>query len=72
VIAAGILWFGATFGEWRGRPAQIIKLWWAAGALFAGIMLFYRYLKFYRHYTLEVFTSFAEKGTMVAPERQKL
>jgi hypothetical protein len=34
--------------------------WWAAGALLASIGLLYRYLKFFRHYSVEVFVSYAE------------
>ncbi len=35
-------------------------LWWAVIALVAAIGMFYRYLKFFRHYTVEVFTTYAE------------
>jgi hypothetical protein len=35
-------------------------LWWAAAALAASAGMLYRYLKFFRHYTTEVFTSYAE------------
>jgi hypothetical protein len=34
--------------------------WWAAGAFLASIGLLYRYLKFFRHYSVEVFVSYAE------------
>lgn len=34
--------------------------WWAGAALACALVLFYRYLKFFRHYALEVFTSYAE------------
>lgn len=34
--------------------------WWAAGGGLASIGLLYRYLKFYRHYAVEVFISYAE------------
>lgn len=36
------------------------KLWLAAGAIVAGIGLFYRYLKFFRLYAVEVLVSYAE------------
>jgi len=36
------------------------KLWWASAAVVAAIGMFYRYLKFFRHYTVEVFTTYAE------------
>jgi hypothetical protein len=34
--------------------------WWLALSLFAAAGLFYRYLKFYRQYCVELFTSYAE------------
>ena len=34
--------------------------WWAAGAFLASIGLLYRYLKFFRHYSVEVFVSYGE------------
>ena len=34
--------------------------WWAAGAFLASIGLLYRYLKFFRQYSVEVFVSYAE------------
>jgi hypothetical protein len=34
--------------------------WWAAAAGACSIGLFYRYLKFFRHYAVEVFASYAE------------
>jgi hypothetical protein len=38
--------------------------WWATASVVLGIGMFVRYLKFYRHYALEVFTSLAySKGS---------
>ncbi len=37
--------------------------WWAGGAFLASIGLLYRYLKVFRHYSVEVFVSFAEPPT---------
>jgi hypothetical protein len=34
--------------------------WWVAAALTCAVGLFYRYLKFFRHYAFEVFSSYAE------------
>jgi hypothetical protein len=34
--------------------------WWAAAAVIGAVGLVYRYLKFFRHYGVEVFTSYAE------------
>lgn len=37
-------------------------LWWAIASLAASVGLLYRYLKFYRQYTYEVFVSYAATG----------
>lgn len=42
---------------WLAGPKA--NLWWAGGALFVAIGLLFRYLKYFRHYAVEVFTSFA-------------
>lgn len=39
------------------------QLWAALGALGASVGMFYRYLKFFRHYTLEVFTTYVASGS---------
>jgi hypothetical protein len=36
--------------------------WWAIASLTASVGLLYRYLKFYRQYTFEVFVSYAATG----------
>lgn len=36
------------------------KFWWTVGALCLAVGMFYRYLKFFRHYTEEVFRVYAE------------
>ena len=41
-------------------------LWWALAAVVIGICMFFRYLKFYRHFALEVYTSYAA-GNNSAP-----
>ncbi len=35
--------------------------WWLAAAVLAALGMLYRYLKFYRQYSVELFTSFAER-----------
>lgn len=35
--------------------------WWVGAALLSAVGLFYRYLKFYRHYAVELFVSYAER-----------
>lgn len=52
LLVVGVLVVGAIV---RNRPV----MWLLAGAaLVASVSLFYRYLKFFRHYSIEVFTSF--------------
>jgi len=46
--------WGSGCGFQRG------PLLWAIVAFVAAIGMFYRYLKFFRHYTVEVFTTYAE------------
>lgn len=35
--------------------------WWLAIALVSAVCLFYRYLKFFRHYAVELYTTYAER-----------
>lgn len=41
-------------------PSDTTKAMWAAVALVAAIGMLYRYLKFFKHYTQEVYTTYAE------------
>jgi len=45
--------------------AAIVNVFWSGAALLIAFGMFFRYLKFYRHYALEVFTSFAYAETSV-------
>lgn len=47
------------YGSYQWFDAPEANLWWARGALVIGVGLLFRYLKFYRQYAVEVFTSFA-------------
>lgn len=59
LIAAAFLAVGIALGDAKtGVVAG--PGWWLALALLAAIGLFYRYLKFYRHYAVELFVSYAE------------
>lgn len=49
ILAGSHLWFSG--------PKD--NLWWAAGAMVTGVGVLFRYLKYYRLYAVEVFTSFA-------------
>lgn len=55
-----LLFAGLSDVDWKtftGIHSE--KLWWALGALIVAIGLFLRYLKFFRHYTNEVFRDYA-------------
>jgi hypothetical protein len=58
VIVSGILVVAALLG--KGATTGASDLWLAAGALLAAVGLLYRYLKFFRLYTVEVFVNYAE------------
>lgn len=60
VLIVSVLLIGALPGWWPQNGAQAEKVWWAMVSAIAGVGMFYRYLKFFRHYALEVFTSYAE------------
>jgi len=63
LIAAVCLAIGIVLGSAETGPVAGPG-WWLALALLAAIGLFYRYLKFYRHYAVELFTSYAETETL--------
>jgi hypothetical protein len=63
MIVAAVMFWGLlrkhqALGEWSQ-----VMLWWVATAIIASIGMFYRYLKFFRKYTKEVFVAYAEGGT---------
>lgn len=62
LIAAAILLCAAVrHMEWKtAEGLETDKLVWAAVAIIVAIGLFYRYLKFFKHYTEEVFRDYAE------------
>lgn len=53
VLCAVLLAIGAV---WFSRTADY---WWTGAAIVLGVGMFLRYLKFYRHYAIEVYTTFA-------------
>ncbi len=67
LIAAGILLF-ATFQHWSAAAIDTAKLAWAGVAIVVAIVLFYRYLKFFKHYTEEVFRDYAEPEKLAASQ----
>lgn len=62
LIAAAMLVFAAfrNIDPKTANGLQADKLVWAAVAVIVSIGLFYRYLKFFKHYTEEVFRDYAE------------
>jgi hypothetical protein len=62
VLTAGIAFDltrgGFAWDHWQPRDTH--KAVWAAVALFTAVGMLYRYLKFFKHYTIEVFTTYAE------------
>jgi hypothetical protein len=60
IIVVGMLLIG-LLRDWQLRlPFQSAKLWWAVAATVGALGMFYRYLKFFRQYTVEVFVTYAE------------
>ncbi len=60
LLATAVLLAGVVSDAWRAGGIEE-HLWWAIVASpLAAVGLFYRYLKFYREYTVEVFRSYAE------------
>lgn len=60
LLAVVILLADFFFDLISGRGLHPSNLWWSGAALLAAMGTFYRYLKFFRHYTVEVFTTYAE------------
>jgi len=55
LLAASVLIIGIINKGFSGQ-----KLWWVLVAIGVSIGMFYRYLKFFKHYTEEVFRAYAE------------
>jgi hypothetical protein len=58
ILVAGALLDWGKSGIWS--DVDNLKVAWAGAALVGAIGMFYRYLKFFRHYTIEVFNTYAE------------
>jgi hypothetical protein len=65
LIVAACLLAGTLTGNAK-TGALIAPGWWVAAAFAASIGLLYRYLKFFRHYSVEVFVSYAERAPTTA------
>lgn len=61
VIAAICLAIGLTLDTAATGP-EVPPGWWLAAAVVGALGMLYRYLKFYRQYAVELFTSYAESG----------
>lgn len=60
LLAVPILLIGSLH-EWRTHAVVASsKLWWALAAAICAVGMFYRYLKFFRLYSYEVFVNYAE------------
>jgi hypothetical protein len=59
LIVAGALLAGTLLGTAK-TGMLVAPGWWAAAAFVASVGLLYRYLKFFRHYSVEVFVTYAE------------
>jgi hypothetical protein len=57
-IVAPALVLGIVLGT--AETGKIGPGWWAAGAAIGAVGMFYRYLKFFRQYGVELFTTYAE------------
>lgn len=68
LIVAGALLAGTLTGNAK-TGMLIAPGWWAVGALVASVGLLYRYLKFLRQYSVEMFVGYAESeaGASCAP-----
>lgn len=60
LIAAICLAVGLFVGTAETGP-DVGPGWWLGAAVLAALGMFYRYLKFYRQYAVELFTSYAER-----------
>jgi hypothetical protein len=61
IAAAMLLYAAMRHMDWKTAAGlQTDKLLWAGVAVIVAIGLFYRYLKFFKHYTEEVFRNYAE------------
>jgi hypothetical protein len=63
LFGAACLFAGSLLGNAETGPIAGPG-WWLALCLVAAVGLFYRYLKFYRQYGVELFTSYAETGDL--------
>lgn len=73
MIAAAVLLFAALrpvdWSTWTGVDKD--KLAWAGVAALVAVGLFYRYLKFFKHYTEEVFRDYAEPAAKAPTGRRR-
>ncbi|MGO9607062.1 MAG: hypothetical protein ACLQAT_27340 [Candidatus Binataceae bacterium] len=60
LLAAIILFAGALWSWHSGQDNSAPRLYWAGRAMVVAVGMLYRYLKFFRHYTVEVFVTYAE------------
>lgn len=59
-LGALALFFSTARTAIVGAPRMETQFFWAIAALLVGVSMFYRFLKFYRLYSVEVFVGYAE------------
>lgn len=67
IVACGMLLLGSWASGTIARRPTGPWLWWSLAALAGAVVMFYRYLKFFRAYTAEVFLSYAT--TVIDPSK---
>ena len=60
IVSAVVLLCGALVNLGKWSETDSYKIAWAGGAFIGAIGMFYRYLKFFKHYTTEVLTTYPE------------
>jgi hypothetical protein len=60
VIVAPALLLGIILGS--AETGEVGPGWWVAAGLIAAVGMFYRYLKFFRQFAVEVYTSYSKLG----------
>ena len=58
------------YWSYRWGKGQDVNLYWSWGSAALGVGMTLRYLKFYRHYAVEVFTSYAHSKEAAATEKK--
>lgn len=71
IVSAILLLIGALIDVRGWTKIDEYKLAWTVAAVSGAVGMFYRYLKFFRHYTMEVLNSYAELKQEKSKEEPK-